>query len=342
MKVDNPEKLVRQIHMNAACMPNIIGIGLIFASSLQHSMEVLSPQLAEEDQELWLEFIKRDIPQWETYDIPEKTNHWYEVYCDLREMVQRSVDADAEQMKRSIDGIQSERAKLTPKLITGKSVPGMRRSRNNPRSGLPISAQRKANNIFAPQKRNTAMAKPTHSLNAKASQVRQAPLSLVMAHQLPAKPSVSKRNDGIRVPIVPGRSRVQESSSSSASPHPVPDNGSPSMAEREARLKSIASGKPLPAQNAGEERKAQAPAKEASSPVKKPILKRQATSPPSHPSPTSSAYYQNQSQSSNVDRTSPPPPETAAPNNAPPRPPMLRKRPPADPFIRPKQRKRIF
>lgn len=305
-------------------------------------MEVLSPQLMEEDQELWLEFIKRDIPQWETYDIPEKTTQWYELYCDLREMVQRSVDADAEVLKRTIDGIQSEKAKLTPKLISGKSVPGMRRSRTAPRSGPPIAAQKKTNNIFAPQKRNNAMAKPTHSLNSKASQVRQAPISLVMAHQQPAMPPVPKRNEGIRAPMAPGRSRLQGSSSSSASPRPVSNNKSPSLAEREARLKAIASGRPLPAQNAGEVEKAQAPAKEASPPVKRPILKRPVTSPPSHPSPTSSTYYSSQSQSLNVDGAPPPQPETTAPNNAPPRPVMVRKRPAPDPFIRPKQRKRIF
>lgn len=306
-------------------------------------MEVQSPQLADEDQELWLEFIKRDIPQWKTYDIPESTNQWYEIYCDLREMVQRSVDADAEVLKRTIDGIQSEKAKLTPKLISGKSVPGMRRSRVAPRSGLPFSIQRKTNNIFAPQKRNNAMAKPTHSLNAKASQVRQAPLSLVMAHQQPMpKPPAPKRNEGIRVPIAPGRSRLQGSTSSPASPRPLPDNKNSALAEREARLKAIANGKPLPAQNAGEERNAQAPAKEVSSPVKRPILKRSATSPPSQQIPTSSAHYPNQSHLSNLDGAPPPQLEAVAPNNAPPPPAMVRKRPAPDPFIRPKQRKRIL
>lgn len=255
-------------------------------------------------------------------------------------MVQRSVDADAEVLKRTIDGIQSEKAKLTPKIISGKSLPGMRRSRPGPRSGLSVPGQKKPNNIFAPQKRNNAMAKPTHSLNLKASQVVQAPLSLVMAHQQPVKQPVPKRSENIRAPMAPGRSRLQGSGSSSASPRPVSDNKSPSLAEREARLKAVAAGKPMPPQNADGVRKTPVPAKEALSPPKKPILKRPATSPPPHPSPTSSSYYP--TQSPNVDGPVPPQSEVTAPTNAPARPAMVRKRPAPDPFIRPKQRKRVF
>lgn len=302
-------------------------------------MEVLSPHLAEEDQELWLEFIKRDIPQWETYDLPENTNQWYEIYCDLRETVQRSVDADAEVLKRTIDGIQSEKAKLTPKIISGKSVPGMRRSRPGPRSGLSFPGQKKPN-IFAPQKRNNAMAKPTHSLNSKASQVTQAPLSLVMAHQQPVKQPVPKRSENIRAPMAPGRSRLQGSSSSSASPRPASDSKSPSLAEREAHLKDIAAGKSMPSQDTSDAHKAPVPAKEASSQVKRPVLKRPATSPPPLPSPTSASYYP--TQSSNVNSLAQSQPETTAPVNVPARPVMVRKRPAPDPFIRPKQRKRVF
>lgn len=235
-------------------------------------------------------------------------------------------------MKRTIEGIQSEKAKLTPKLISG-SVPGLRKSRSSHRSGLPPSAQRKANNIFAPQKRDNVMAQPTHSLSSKASQVRQAPLSLVMAHQQPARPPGPKRNERIRVPVVPGRSTPQASSSSTESPRPMSEDKGSSLAEQEAPLKAIATGKPLPAENVGEEHKAQAqaPAKEASPPVKKPIVKRSTISPPV-----------DQSQPASADGNAPPAPEKTAPSNAPPRPPVIRRRPPADPLLRPKQRRRLF
>lgn len=295
-------------------------------------MEVLSPQLAEEDGELWIEFIKRDIPQWETYDLPTATNKWYEVYCDLREMVQRSVDADAEVLKRTIDGIQSEKAKLTPKIISGQRVPGMRRSRTASRPGLALPGQKKQN-IFVPQRRNNLMANPTHSLNSRASQVRQAPLSLVMEHQQPVRQPLPKHNETSRAPLAPGRSRLPASSSSSASPHPGPDAKSPGLAEREARLRVIASGKSTPSQDSGE-------AGKASTQTKKPILKRPLTSPPPFPSPTSSTYYA--TQASNVDGPAPPSHSETSSKNTPPRPVVTRKRPAPDPFIRPKQRKRVF
>lgn len=278
-----------------------------------------------------MEFIKRDIPQWETYDLPMETNNWYEVYCDLREMVQRSVDADAEVLKRTIDGIQSEKAKLTPKIISGKSVPGMRRSRVSFRPGLALPGQKKQN-IFAPQRRNNLMANPTHSLNSKASQVRQAPISLVMAHQQPVKQQSSKQNESIRAPMAPGRSKPPVSSSSSASPNPVSRAKSPGLAGREARLKAIASGTSTPSQDSH--------ADKASPLIKKPILKRPPTSPPAVPSPTSSEYYT--TQAPNVDGPAPPHFEPPTSNNMAPRPVITRKRPPPDPFIRPKQRKRVF
>jgi elongin-A len=284
-------------------------------------MELLSPQIATEDQEIWLEFIKRDIPQWETYDLPEKSNNWYEVYCDLREIVQRSLDADAEKMKMAIDGIQSERARLTPKIISGtraRRIGGIGPSFRQ-RVVSSAAAPRKST-IFTPQRRNTSLAMPTKHLNTRATQVRQAPRSLIEEHRRPVEPP--KRENDARAPVAPGR--VKQGSSQTV------DNKGPSLAEREARLRSLTSGKPMP-HGAGEIRKV--PVKEASSPAKKPIPKRQATSPPPQASPTSSSYYSPQP-SATGDAASESTSTTA------PRPAVVRKRP-DDVFIRPK-RKRVF
>ncbi|KAJ5628547.1 hypothetical protein N7490_010775 [Penicillium lividum] len=223
LKVDNPEKL--------------------------HAMELLSPHLIDEDQELWLDFIKRDIPQWERYELPEKTNQWYEIYCDLRTDVQRALDADAEKMKMALDGIKSERTRLTPKIISGPEKGSRSRSTFRHRfSGMPgMSADKKKSTIFTAPRRNNVLAVPTKHLSTRASQVKKAPISLIEEHQhrqptdQPAKLPLSSRRDQERVPVAPGRSRLQSSSS-----RPVHDTKSPALAEREARLRAIAAGKPPP------------------------------------------------------------------------------------------------
>ncbi|KAJ5988522.1 RNA polymerase II transcription factor SIII subunit A [Penicillium waksmanii] len=342
LKVDNPEKL--------------------------HSMELLSPHLAEEDQEIWLEFIKRDIPQWDTYDIPRHTNQWYDIYCDLREEVQRSLDADAEKLKMAIDGIQSQKARLTPKIIAGprgKHRPSMRQiyaSKDRKMGGIPPPFNKSSNtssasasvsdssssftfggssrvsgfgsagskppkkSIFAPQRRNNALAIPTKHLSTRASRVKQAPRSLIEEHRRPMDPPASAsasasssasrhdRNAGV---LTQSNGRIRQGSK------PVPSNPafgpkSAALAEREARLQAIASGKPLPSHGNADSKKPASSGDSPSTPAKRPILKRRAVSPPSPVAATSQA--------------SPPPPPA-------PRPAVIRKRP-DNVFIQPK-RKRV-
>lgn len=271
-------------------------------------MELLSPHIASEDQEIWLEIIKRDIPQWDTYDLPERTTKWYEVYCDLREMVQRSLDADAEKMKMAIDGIQSERARLTPKIISGTRARRIGGIGPSFRQRV-VNAQPRKSTIFTPQRRNNSLAMPTKHLNTRASQVRQAPRSLIEDHLVPV--SAPKRDEA-KGPIAPGRAQG--------------DGKGSALAEREARLRALTSGKPMP-HGAGEIRKVPVTSREADSPAKKPIPKRQATSPPPTSSYTPQLVATGDSAADSI------------PMNAP-RPAVVRKRQ-DDIFIRPK-RKRVL
>lgn len=316
-------------------------------------MELLSPQLAEEDQEIWLELIKRDIPRWNTYDLPKHTNRWYEVYCDLQAEVQRELDADAAKMKMAIDGIKSERAQLQPKVMN--QLPrGARPSRPRvasrglyiPRSGgLTAPEAKKKAAIFAPQRRNTALAVPTKHLSTRATQIKKAPRSLIEEHRRPVEQATVRRENHLiapgRVPL-PGRA-----ASASASARPGSDlRVSSSLAEREARLKAIQSGKPLPSKPIASSSSAAAAAtdhnynsygspasaREAPSPAKRAIPKRRATSPPPQiPSPSPS-------KPSNFDG----PPTTRADNTGPEptaRPAVVRKRTEVDIFLRPKKRR---
>ncbi|KAF5865199.1 hypothetical protein ETB97_005103 [Aspergillus alliaceus] len=239
------------------------------------TLELQSPHIIDEDKELWLEFIKRDIPRWEEYDIPEQSDCWYDLYCDLRERVQREVDEDAERLKLALDGISSERAKNSARFVPdrrdirlprerptakqryasydrkmGGIKPMYTSTRNSfgssdsqgslwsfDRPPLPRPEAKKKSSIFTATRRNNALTVPTQHLNNRASQVKQAPRSLIEEHRRPTEPVTPRRTDPPSL-RAPGRSRLQS----------IPDrrNQSPmvftSLREREARLRAITSG----------------------------------------------------------------------------------------------------
>lgn len=140
-----------------------------------------------------MDFIKRDIPRWQTYELPEETNDWYNIYCDLREQTERSLDADAEIMKKAIDGINNKRAALTPQIIPQSK--GRYLAHGRP--------AKKKNSIFQPVKRNNALAVPTKALNSRASQVQRAPRALVEEHQEARRPAQPKVNAPKRSSLPP-------------------------------------------------------------------------------------------------------------------------------------------
>ncbi|OGE54977.1 hypothetical protein PENARI_c005G08766 [Penicillium arizonense] len=267
LKVDNPQKL--------------------------HALELASPQFAEHDKELWIEFIKRDIPSWDQYELPEESNDWYQVYCDLGAQVERSLEADAERMKMALDGISNQRARLTPKILDqGKSarMAGARPTTKqryaswdrkmggvetvyepNPKTPmagwvfnvprLPREGFPKKKGIFAPQKRNNALSIPSNKLNNRASQVTRAPQSLVEEHRRPEHAPASKMKTN---PAMIGSRQP----SAATIKHPL----LPVREDRlrgEDRLRVLTSGKPIPS----------SAVKKA--PATKPDLKRPASPPQS-------------------------------------------------------------
>lgn len=226
-----------------------------------------------------MDFIKRDIPRWETYHLPEKSNDWYNIYRDLREQTDRSLDADAEMMKKAIDGINNKRALLTPQIIPqnkshrmahakptskqrhaayDRKMGGIETGYTMPRSD---AFGKKKNNIFAPQKRNTALTVPTKALNNRASQVQRAPRALIEEHQESRRPKPT--------PTAP-------------KPAALP----PSLAQNEAKLRALTGN--------------------AAAADLKPDLKRRATSPP-HSSHSAPVHPSGPPSSGPVMRRRPPP-----------------------------------
>lgn len=235
----------------------------------------------KDDVELWMEFIKRDIPNWKEYDLPEESDCWYDVYRNLLGHVQKSVEEDAERLKMALDGINSERKKHSAKLVTDRRtarLPQVRptakqryASYDRKMGGLapkflsaaeagiqsadPLSAPawtferpqmprsettptRRKNSIFSPPKRNSALAVPSKQLNNRATQVKQAPLSLIEEHRRP-EPTATNTRKAPPTVIAPGRTRINNNLPGSNS-----TSTTPSLQEREDRLRALASGKP--------------------------------------------------------------------------------------------------
>lgn len=254
------------------------------------------------------------------------------MYQDLLERVQKALDADAAKLKLAIDGIQSERARLVPKIIPGprgKHISGdratvRRRIPQSTRAELSSGSSSKKNSIFAPQRRNNVLAVPTKHLSTRASQVRQAPRGLVEEHRRPVEQSAFKRSESmIRSPR--GLVRPNQQNSTGA----VGNGGLRS--EGEARLLALTSGKPVASDQHGESRKSIGTGREV--PVKSPLKHVSSPPPPAiqpHSSLSTSSVPASPSTSTNT-------PTTASPSPA--RPVMLRKRPTDDPFLRPKKRR---
>ncbi|KAJ5964715.1 RNA polymerase II transcription factor SIII subunit A [Penicillium vulpinum] len=251
-----------------------------------HAMELASPHLAEEDEELWLELIKRDIPDWEKYQLPESTNNWYGVYCDLRDQVQRSLDADAERMKMAIDGISAKRALLTPKLIPegkGLRMAGSRPSSVRQRHATydrRLVGHDKKPSIFQPQKRNTALTMPTKSLTNRASQVKRAPIGLVEEHRRPAEQPAPQ--PAPKPQSLPPRISRRPGMLPSSLQHPM-------LAKNEARLRALTSTASVASPRGASSSDASG-VKRSPAVATEPKLKRRATSPLMYTYTTSKAW----------------------------------------------------
>jgi elongin-A len=166
---------------------------------------------------LYMGFIKRDIPQYDRFELPPESDCTYELYSALMDQIHEEVEADAVAMAKALNRIDQERAQHSSKFITDpRSVhlPKPRPTRTlqsvsrmggmkprfatattihgkqltfAERSEAPRESAKK-NSIFTNRK-NKALAVPTHRLNSRASQITHVPKSLVEDHKRPPQAS---------------------------------------------------------------------------------------------------------------------------------------------------------
>lgn len=86
-------------------------------------IELASPQICGPDGEIWLEFIKRDVPNWDKkpYE-PENPKKWYKTYKKLVIDSQKEVEDDAAYLKATLDKIKQDQAQHKAQQVELKGV----------------------------------------------------------------------------------------------------------------------------------------------------------------------------------------------------------------------------
>ncbi|KAI9835318.1 MAG: hypothetical protein M1819_002462 [Sarea resinae] len=228
-------------------------------------IEQASSQICGEDAEIWMKFIKRDVPSWQSKPHqPRNPKKWYQVYRKLVKESEEQLNKDAEILKAALDGIKSEKAKHTSRMvdpISDANLPRLPRSRGmrappsrhqtTPSSSslsfgsgsrtktttgksVIAKAKREAKEMSLFSMSKSILATPTHRLNDRASQVRSAPRGLLDEHKRPQNPQYMDAPSPVPQRIMaPRRNNPPPTTASAAG------DGTPSMAEREARLRAL-------------------------------------------------------------------------------------------------------
>jgi elongin-A len=217
------------------------------------ALEKTCPQLLGEDGEVWLKFIKRDIPKWETKRVePKNPENWWKVYRKLvKEAEQEARDAE-EVLKQQMADINAKRVANTITAPTMMIPENGVKKRSGPttfsrvadKSSLRFTGGSKTKNVMDRARREAAESRlrkngrlttPTHLLASGI--VRQAPQAMIdNRRQEASRPAAFKLSRPATAGIAKAPMRPQ-----------APASG---LADREARLKALQSGsKPPPTQH---------------------------------------------------------------------------------------------
>ncbi|EHY59470.1 hypothetical protein HRR83_001256 [Exophiala dermatitidis] len=231
MKIENPEKL--------------------------HQIEQASPQIIGLDAELWLNFIKRDIPDWHLKPHePKDPKNWYKVYRKLKAEAEQDSKADEAMLKAALANIKKEKEQNVVEIAN--RVPGSygpsRRARifNNYVTGR--TGSKGANKMTLMEKirkeardaKASRMNRPMHELPKRATPVITPPQRFV--EDLKQKAAAAAKTVTVTSPPAASRRPIPTSRPPLHAPRPQQPNDSYDLTrDREARLRALKAGKtPVP------------------------------------------------------------------------------------------------
>ncbi|KAF2268862.1 hypothetical protein CC78DRAFT_529831 [Lojkania enalia] len=195
-------------------------------SQLQE-LETNCPQIVGETGEIWLRFIKRDIPQWDKKPHqPRDSRNWGKVYRKLKREAEQEKAVQEEQLKEQMKALQQNREGNQTKIVEARTGydPSARRRGFGFRSGGGGGSSSWGNPAAPPktgkmafdklrrsmfdqkQARPRATQMPTHLLNERKTLVKQAPERMIRMQDntAPQKMLVSRRaSQGAGSPSLP-------------------------------------------------------------------------------------------------------------------------------------------
>ena len=225
-----------------------------------HEIELRSPQIKGEDAELWLNFIRRDIPNWRDKNYaPKNPNKWYEIYCKYKKELRKELDKDEEDLKARMAELNKKKATNVSKIVELRKLPKVPRDprmmANN--GGVPIgrnkengvikhsasslswttgsktkltdgkSVMTKARREAKEISQRARLARPTHQLHGRAGQIKQAPAGMVNEYRRDRLPAHAPIKILSKKRSVPGQFEGRMSMER------------PSLEERENRLRAL-------------------------------------------------------------------------------------------------------
>ncbi|ERF73734.1 hypothetical protein EPUS_00988 [Endocarpon pusillum Z07020] len=179
-----------------------------------HQLEINCPHLVGRVDEIWLQLIKRDIPDWQSKPHrPKDPKNWWKVYKKLKEQTEKDREQGAEKLKAALDIINDEREQNLAKVLSRKELPkepinykaktlyNYNSGKTGSKSGHKLTLLEK----IRKEARNARLARmnqPVPRIANKATEVKQAPRGFVEDQKLLARQKTSAPV-AIRQPTVP-------------------------------------------------------------------------------------------------------------------------------------------
>lgn len=221
-------------------------------------IEANSPHIAEDTGPLWLNFIKRDIQNWEQKPHePRNPTSWCKVYYKLRREQEEEIVRQQEALRAALAKTEQERKKNTSTLLNGAFDPVQHRRMHttsgpsltrDPRNytympgeskkrltgrGIMAKIQHQAQASLTAKKSNSPMNVPTHLLGSR-TKTMTAPPSMIAQKTRAPQPIDRGKQAPSRTPF-PSRSASTPS-----------DTVRKQREEAEARLRALTNGTTLP------------------------------------------------------------------------------------------------
>ncbi|KAK5272506.1 hypothetical protein LTR99_001897 [Exophiala xenobiotica] len=216
-------------------------------------IEINSPQIIGEDGEIWLSFIKRDIPDWHLKPHePEDPKNWWKVYRKLKEEVRQKALRDESILKATLANIKNEKEQNTAVIATGRHLPlqgpgrrakihydyisGRTGSKGAHKMSLMEKIRKEARDGKA-----SKMNRPMHELQKRATAVKAPPQQFV-------EDMKRKTTKAMSPPLPPATVRTSRPPLHAPRPTAPPAREAYDLtADREARLRALKNGTAHPA-----------------------------------------------------------------------------------------------